>query len=427
MVLVTLAITTWWLGKGLIYHRIRNPKYSRLLVSLGVLINLATLAWFKYSNFFVQNWDNLTGQHHRLQQLILPLGISFFVFQKIAYLIDCWKGKVFQTSFTRFALFVSFFPQLIAGPICHHKDITPQLGKFRISPERTAHGLFLLVLGLAKKVLIADNLAIYANSVFDSPQHVQFMDAWTGTLAYTLQLYFDFSAYSEMAMGVALLFGVVLPINFNSPYKSRNIGEFWQRWHITLGRFLKDYLYIPLGGNKKGLIHTILIGILVFTVGGLWHGAGWHFVAWGILHGIYLAFYRLWQHGGKKLPDWMSLGLTLSSVIFAWVLFRAESIPDALHIWSVMFGMQPVILPSGYADISWLANLGSGFAQSAYINGTEIVWLTVLLVGVITWKNVHELWESFQLKPISKYAIAATIFVCTFSLSNPSQYLYWTF
>ena len=285
----------------------RNARQSKPLLYLGVAFNLGLLGYYKYLGFFASIADAVAGTGFGAIQVALPLAISFFTFQQIAYLVDAERGLAAEPDFLNYCLFVTFFPQLIAGPIVHHGEM---MGQFRETAKRRlkdidiAVGLTLLAAGLFKKVVVADNLAYYASPVFhaaDAGQALGFARAWAGTLAYSLQIYFDFSGYSDMAVGMARLFGIRLPVNFFSPYRAGNIIEFWRRWHMTLSRFLRDYLYLSLGGNRKGPARRYLNLLATMVLGGLWHGAGWTFVAWGLLHGLYLAANHLWRAAFPKL------------------------------------------------------------------------------------------------------------------------------
>src|SRR5579859_2518053 len=266
----------------------------RAVGMLGVALNLALLCYFKYTNFIFDNINVLTGAPLPLLNIVLPLGISFFTFQQIAYLVDVMRGARVERDIVSYTLFVSFFPHLIAGPLVHHAEMIPQFKRGRTgrSSVLAARGLAIFAAGLFKKVVIADNLAQFVSPVFthlDAGGGVTMPWAWLATLSYTLQIYFDFSGYSDMAVGLALLFGIRLPVNFRSPYKALSITDFWRRWHITLSRFLRDYLYIPLGGNRLGERRRYLNLMLTMLLGGLWHGAGWNFLIWGGLHGVYLS------------------------------------------------------------------------------------------------------------------------------------------
>jgi alginate O-acetyltransferase complex protein AlgI len=342
-------------------RRDAGPVSGRLMLAFGVAANLALLGYFKYANFLVDNINSLTGADFHLQRIILPLAISFFTFQQIAYLVDAWRGETREYNFLHYCLFVTFFPQLIAGPIVHHKEMLPQFARdlvYRFSHEHLAIGVSIFTLGLFKKVMLADNIALYATPVFHAAEAgtaLTFFDAWSGTLAYTLQIYFDFSGYSDMAIGIARMFGILLPLNFSSPYKARNIIEFWRSWHITLSRFLRDYLYIPLGGNRMGRSRRYVNLMLTMLLGGLWHGAGWTFVIWGALHGMYLAINHAWHAmhralGGNvdRVTRTGTIGstlLTFIAVMVGWVFFRAESFQGAMTMLHAMSGGNGVSLP----------------------------------------------------------------------------------
>lgn len=330
---------------------ISNPAWrSRGLLVLGIAANLGMLGYFKYFNFFIDTLTVFLPLDANWPHVVLPLGISFFTFQQVAYLVDTWRGEVKERSFARYALFISFFPQLIAGPIVHHKEMMPQFGRSRPSiASDLAAGLTLLTIGLVKKMGIADGLAVPASAVFDAAAQgnaISFQEAWIGSLCYALQIYFDFSAYSDMAIGLGRMMGIDLPINFASPYKAASITEFWRRWHITLSRFLRDYLYIPLGGNRHGVARQKLNVFLTMLLGGIWHGAGWTFVVWGALHGAFIVINHLWSRTGAAMwlaPRWywrvIAHALTLVSVVGAWVAFRAVDLASAGRVWAGMFAL----------------------------------------------------------------------------------------
>jgi D-alanyl-lipoteichoic acid acyltransferase DltB (MBOAT superfamily) len=289
------TIFNFLVGQRLLAHP------SKLLLAFGLAVNVATIGYFKYTLFFAEEIAARFGLALEVGQIVLPLGISFFIFQKIAYLVDAYRGEVRAGGFLSFALFVSFFPQLIAGPIVHHSEVIPQFGQkstYRPNLDNLSRGIGIFVLGLAKKTVLADTIATYATPVFRAAQagaEPTLFEAWGGALAYTFQLYFDFAGYSDMAIGLALMFNIRLPINFNSPYKATNIIDFWRRWHITLSRFLRDYLYIPLGGNRHGVARRYGNLMLTMLLGGLWHGAGWTFIVWGGLHGMFLFMNHFWH------------------------------------------------------------------------------------------------------------------------------------
>jgi alginate O-acetyltransferase complex protein AlgI len=334
--------------------RMEDPLRRRAVGMLGVALNLALLCYFKYTNFIFDSINTLTGAPLPFFNIVLPLGISFFTFQQIAYLVDVMRGARVERDIVSYTLFVSFFPHLIAGPLVHHAEMIPQFKRGRTSRSAVlaARGLAIFAAGLFKKVVIADNLAQFVSPVFahlDAGGGVTAPWAWLATLAYTLQIYFDFSGYSDMAVGLALLFGIRLPVNFRSPYQAASIIEFWRRWHITLSRFLRDYLYIPLGGNRLGEQRRYLNLMLTMLLGGLWHGAGLNFLIWGGLHGLYLCTNHLWQAwrgAGATVPARGGIAralcwaLTFFAVVIAWVFFRARTAAGAWQMLGGLFGFE---------------------------------------------------------------------------------------
>jgi alginate O-acetyltransferase complex protein AlgI len=322
-----------------------SGRKKKLLLILGITLNLLAIFYYKYTNFLLASLNAVTNSSFSNIQIILPLGISFYTFTQIAFLVDVYKGKSETKGLVNYALFVTFFPHLIAGPIVLFNKIQDQLLKLKeneINWEMIYNGLCFFVMGLSKKVLIADNLIVYVKPVFESASVgnlISFTDAWIGAISYTLQLYFDFSGYSEMAIGLGLIFGVTFPSNFNSPYKSYSIVEFWRRWHITLSEFLRDYLYIPLGGNRNGLFRKNLNLLITMLLGGLWHGAGWTYVVWGGLHGIALIINHNYKKviGNVNIPKTIGIGMTFIFVVNAWVFFRANSLQSAFSIISSMY------------------------------------------------------------------------------------------
>ncbi len=337
LILSSLFFYSWWnviylplilLSMGFNYtvgERLHRKKSKKLLI-FGIAINVSVLGYFKYADFFIENINYFISNHLSLLNVVLPLAISFFTFQQITYLIDSYRGETKAYDFLNYALFVTFFPQLIAGPIVHHKEMMPQFSNsihFIKNNQNIFIGLFIFSMGLFKKVIIADSFAVWATKGFDVSETLTFVEGWITSLSYTFQLYFDFSGYSDMAIGIALLFNIQLPINFNSPYKAKDIQDFWRRWHITLSRFLRDYIYIPLGGSKKGEINTYTNLIITFLLGGLWHGAGWTFVFWGFLHGLGLVVYRIWRKLDVQLHFLLAWFITFNFINISWVFFRA--------------------------------------------------------------------------------------------------------
>jgi D-alanyl-lipoteichoic acid acyltransferase DltB (MBOAT superfamily) len=425
----------------------------------AVAANLVLLGYYKYANFF---YTSLTGHHSDALQVVLPIGISFFTFTQIAFLVDTARGFVQEGRFIHYLLFVTYFPHLVAGPVLHHKEMMPQFADPRNAVPRADNfsvGATIFIIGLAKKTLLADTLAPYANTLFAAPGEPTLLVAWGGVLAYAFQLYFDFSGYSDMAIGLSRLFGVHLPLNFNSPYKSFNIVEFWRRWHMTLSRFLRDYLYIPLGGNRHGAVRAKVNLMVTMLLGGLWHGASWNFVVWGGLHGLYLVIAHAWQmvkdrmgwrgNGGRigRLGAW---ALTFVAVTFAWVFFRAADLPSALRIVAGMAGHSGVTLPDaigarlgGFAHT--LEQLGIGWTLGG---GAQFIetwsWVAVAALVAFFAPNTQQIMHSFapaldhdgtaaparlSWLPTPRPALAAGLLAvaCLLALSRPSEFLYFQF
>jgi alginate O-acetyltransferase complex protein AlgI len=371
------------------------------LLACSIAVNLAVLGYFKYTNFFIDNVNALIGTEFVLRQIILPIGISFFIFQKIAYLVDAYRGETKEYDFLDFSLFVMYFPQLIAGPIVHHEEMIPQFAGAagrQFDMQDLATGLALFTIGLIKKAVFADTLVGLADPVFAAAQAEKIpslYDAWSGVIAFTLQIYFDFSGYTDMALGLALMMSIRLPLNFNSPYQAVNIIDFWRRWHMTLSRFLRNYLYIPLGGNRHGEHRRFVNLILTMLIGGLWHGAAWTFVAWGALHGVYLVINHAWQRlgGAVNLPArgtaagrWAAWLITFLAVMVAWVFFRAESFAAAKYMLRGMAGRGGFGLP---AEISSLPEqIAAQFNLFGLkVEGPWVIWLSALgrpaMLGVL--------------------------------------------
>jgi len=442
-------------------------KPRKIILAVGIAINLGLLGYFKYANFFVDSLNSAIGSDLVLHKIVLPLAISFFTFQQIAFLVDAHRGETREHNFLHYCLFVTFFPQLIAGPIVHHKEVLPQFAReslYRLKSDHMSIGVTIFLIGLFKKVVLADGIALHATPVFDaagSGSAITFFEAWGGALAYTFQLYFDFCGYSEMAIGSARMFGVVLPLNFFSPYKANNIIDFWRRWHITLSRFLRDYLYFPLGGNRKGPFRRYVNLAITMLLGGLWHGAAWSFVIWGGLHGLYLivnhawhAVKRLW-YGDTPAPTGRfghGVGrlITFLAVVVAWVVFRSESIDGAINMYEGMLGLNGFSFPGSFASLvpalneffpnSHIVANGLGTFGSSY----DVASLIVLLVIVWFAPNTIELMSGHKPAiglsgfPIQRriewrpnlawsilLAVIATVAVS--SLGTTSEFLYFQF
>jgi D-alanyl-lipoteichoic acid acyltransferase DltB (MBOAT superfamily) len=419
----------------------KDKGFSRKSILIfGVVFNLSLLGYFKYTDFLIENFNLAFNSNAELLNLALPLAISFFTFQQIAYLVDSYRQETKEYDFLNYALFVTFFPQLIAGPIVHHKEMMPQFAKTRNKVKNyrnIAMGLFIFSIGLFKKVVIADTFAVWATQGFDVATTLNLFEAWATSLSYTFQLYFDFSGYTDMAIGLALLFNIRLPANFNSPYKATNIQDFWRRWHITLSRFLRDYVYIPLGGNRKGGFRTYNNLMTTFAIGGLWHGAGWTFVFWGFLHGLALIIQRLWEKLGFKLWTWLAWLITFNFVNVAWVFFRAKEWEDAIKVLGSMFSLDNIVLPNllvlrGIVEpLNRLNVTFGGFTQNITTSTIESQVLPFIicafLLFLLVFKNSIELLKDFK---ASNYLLALTLIyfsVSVLKLNEYSEFLYFRF
>ena len=385
--LVSIGVN-FCIGAGILrYGNTAEPGVKKGLLTCGIIFNILFLGGFKYADFFIANINTLVHSGIAPLRLIMPLAISFYTFQQIAYLVDCYRGDAKKSSLIDYCLFVTFFPQLIAGPILRQREIMPQFdlpSQARVDFRNLSLGLTIFFLGLAKRVVIADTFGLWADAGFSAGASYTFIDAWISSLSYTFQIYFDFSGYTDMAIGSAYFFNIRLPFNFDSPYKALNIQDFWRRWHITLSRFLRDYIYIPLGGNRKGEVRIYINLLITFLLGGLWHGAGWTFVLWGALHGLACVIYRMWHKWGVRLPKLLAGFITFNFINISWVFFRAESIRDALNVLGAMFGL--TVLSGG----SLFENI-SGKQQ----NFTWVI-LVVSLVTVFFMKNTNSIPQRFQ-------------------------------
>ncbi|MCB1864946.1 MAG: MBOAT family protein [Chromatiales bacterium] len=466
LVLASLFFYAWWnpiylpliLGSMTMNFMLglrlmRSP--SRGLLAIGVCLNLLLLGGFKYTDFLLQNLNLALTEPLPLTGIVLPLAISFFTFQQIAFLVDSQRGLAAEPRPLQYALFVTFFPQLIAGPIVHHAEMMPQFAR-RFFGERWRHvsvGISIFTIGLAKKVLLADTFAGFATPVFDAAAQghtLTAVEAWGGALAYTLQLYFDFSGYSDMAIGLARMFGIRLPVNFASPYKARNIAEFWRRWHMTLSRFLRDYLYIPLGGNRRGRLARYRNLLVTMLLGGLWHGAGWTFVLWGLLHGIYLITHRAWRRlkrnaSNHQVAKLFASALTFVAVVIGWVFFRAQDVESALRVLHGMAGLEGPGIP--ISVLGPLASFvpGEWTRDSGLFEGlTQFGWLGAGLAIVFFAPNTQTLmrryrpalgawfeggWPPLRWRIGTRHAlfIAVLFVLCVLSLLRPSEFIYFQF
>ena len=441
---------------GLSHVRGTLGKHSTIV--LGVTINLLVLGWFKYSGFLARGLQPYFSFPLPAYHGDLPLAISFFTFLQIAYVVDVARARKTSGGLWDYFLFVTFFPHLIAGPLVHHRELIPQFKKIGRSWQTWqasfAVGITIFVIGLFKKLGIADAVAPIADQIFDGAKAGDaptLIPAWLGTTAYALQIYFDFSGYSDMAIGLSKMFCLRLPINFNSPYQADSIIDFWKRWHITLSRFLMDYLYIPLGGNRSGPIRRYVNIMIVMVLGGLWHGAGLQFIVWGALHGIYLLINHLWRslfpqnpiHSrARRTAYW---GLTMLAVLAAWVPFRAADLSSAALIWKGMFGFNGVALPSTLQSV---AAYVPGVTTPMNLPNVSLLHLSVFAIGALIATAAPNIYRivvrnspvlnpgidlprpaRFQWRPTVAYAIGVwLIFVlCLVRNQENSPFLYFQF
>ncbi|RKL68138.1 membrane-bound O-acyltransferase family protein [Salipaludibacillus neizhouensis] len=429
--ILSSMIINYLIGKKLGKTDSLNSSRKPILI-IGIVLNVGLLGYYKYSDFFIENVNYFFSTNIPLLNLVLPLAISFFTFQQISYLVDAYRNETKEYDFLNYALFVSFFPQLIAGPIVHHKEMMPQFESKRnkfINYRNIALGILIFSIGLFKKVAIADTFALWATEGFDNTEVLTFFEGWIVSLSYTFQIYFDFSGYTDMAIGIALLFNILLPINFNSPYKALSIQDFWKRWHITLSRFLTHYIYIPLGGSRKGKRRTYINIFLIFLISGFWHGAGWTFVFWGSLHGIAMVVNRYWQTLNIKMNVVLAWFITFNFVNLAWVPFRAETWGDAVKVWSGMFGLNGFNLPIiGVVDgnLNFVVDYLLQY-DLLFTNNIAVVYIFIFgLVSVLV-KNSMEFSNTNILnwKYVSFTALILTYAIL--NLSKLSEFLYFNF
>jgi alginate O-acetyltransferase complex protein AlgI len=444
---------------GSFLFRAPAGRAKRVWLGVGIALNLAALGYFKYANFFVDTVNAVSGTHLILAKIALPLAISFFTFTEIVFLLEVSKNPDHYYSFLDYAFFVTFFPHLIAGPIVRHWEVMPQLENHRLGVR--AHdlvvGLFIFVIGLSKKVMLADAVADYSTLFFAGASKAEAFtsaDAWLAALAYGLQLYFDFSGYSDMAIGLARMFGIRFPVNFNSPYKATSIADFWRRWHITLTRFFREYVYFSLGGNRLGPFRQIFNVVVTMLLSGLWHGANWTFVVWGGIHGACLAVNHFWQKlgwelrsgFGRRAQDVAAWGLTMVFVLAGWVCFRASSLPVAGAVLKEMFSIRHFTISESLPGSHLLAKLPFlhfGASLVAYHTVTEFAVIALLTVLALFAPNTQQLLARYEptleqisaspahfqlrLDGITSAAVGITLGLCLLCMNKVSEFLYYKF
>ncbi|MFY9088519.1 MBOAT family O-acyltransferase [Arcobacter aquimarinus] len=425
LVIASLTFYSWWnviylpliLG-SMIFNfyvgQFLGKKPTKQMLTFGIIGNVALLGYFKYTDFFIENFNWALNKDVELLHLALPLAISYFTFQQIAFLVDSYRGETKEYNFLNYALFITFFPQLLMGPIMHHKEIIPQFQtkwKSFIKWENVALGLFIFAIGLSKKTLIGDPLTDYAQYAFDNAQKLSMVEAWYASVSYVLSYYFDLSGYADMAIGIGKMFNIDIPKNFNSPYKARNFADYWKRWHITLSRFLSDYIYKSLGGNKS-LVWVMYLNIMItFFVSGFWHGAGWNFVVWGLLNGIFVVMAHMMKKANLEMNFYVAWFLMFFGLILTRILFVSNDFADAWYVTTTLF------------DISNLR-----FENLFYIDPyLQSFYIVLALYLALACKNSMEISENF--KPNFKYIFYTVILLTAslFTFSSAKEFLYFQF
>ncbi|MBN1545111.1 MAG: MBOAT family protein [Syntrophaceae bacterium] len=388
---------------------------AKLFLILGLVFNIIFLGYFKYADFFIVNINWIFDRHLPALNILLPLAISFFTFHQISYLVDSYRGQIKGSDLLEYTTYITFFPKLISGPIVRYSEFAPQLKNLKASIDyrQTSIGLFLFFIGLLKVTTAARVFGVWADKGFADAASLSLVDGWTTCLSYTFQIYFDFSGYIDMALGSARFFNIQLPINFDSPYRAVNIQDFWRRWHITLSRFLRDYIYIPLGGSRKGELTTYANIILAFLICGIWHGAGWLFILWGALHGFGMVLHRLWQKTGIKMPKILAIFVTFIFVNIAWIFFRAADFSQALYVIKSMTGLSTT----------------SGFSILHGIPASEIIIAVVSIIVVFFAPNSNRILERFRPSVSSAVCLTTVILIGLLFLNSsvPREFIYFDF
>lgn len=435
LLIMGASITVNYLMNRIMTRSEKQPV-RRAAFIFGMALNIGLLGWFKYTDFFISNINALFGTDIRLLRLVLPLGISFYTFQQLSYMIDSWHRKVPDYGFLDYALFVAFFPQLVAGPIVLHSEIVPQFAdekKYKINSDNVLRGLYALGFGLAKKVLLADVLGGAVDWAYGNIAGLNSTSALLAMLCYTLQIYLDFSGYCDIATGCALLFNIELPVNFNSPLRAPTIAGFWERWHITLTRFFTTYVYIPLGGSRKGVARACLNTMIVFTISGFWHGAGWTYVLFGMAYGLMLVFCRLFKKQIKATPAWILWPITFILNLFNISMFRADTVADAWLLWTRVFRFDFGAVASGMCQGILRMEIDMVFNKliAAFVSLPEWLPLTLLaafcMFASTGMKNVNERLKTFR-PGFGTCAVTVILLVWSvLSLSGVTTFLYFNF
>ncbi len=416
---------------------VKYPDRKRPLVVMGVIFNLTILGCYKYLNFFISILNHIPNLNIANVQTHLPLAISFFTFQQICFIVDQYRASESQkVGFARYAAAVLFFPHLIAGPLVEYRKLIPQFAqdiKWSKWLPRIYMGIFVFVLGLSKKVILADSLSPFVDLVFGPDvnlREVNYLETVLGVISYTLQLYFDFSGYSDMAVGLGLMFGIILPFNFNSPYKATSIIDFWRRWHITLSNFLREYLYIPLGGSREGVLKHYRNLFLTMLIGGIWHGAGWHFVIWGSWHGVWICLVHFMRRNYPQVLSkifgfrWVNQVLTLLVVVVGWVFFRAQDSDTAFEILNKLVRVDLTAL---YAQIVEV------YAKTLYTSLYIMLGTCIVLAGPNTiaiyrfFRSLVFMKNRFLLLVLTGFCLAVLFNICLLLMSKPVTFLYYQF
>ncbi len=427
LIILSSIVVNYFLSKKIVQTKSKNLFY------FGLVFNIGLLGYFKYRDFFLDNLNYLINTDIGFAKLALPLGISFFTLQQIAFIVDSYQGITKENRFCDYALFVCFFPQLIAGPIVHYKDLIPQFAKednkkFNFSNFNL--GIFIFVVGLFKKVIIADTFSGWANEGFDHTTVHHFISAWATSLSYTMQLYFDFSGYSDMAIGLGSMFNIKIPRNFNSPFLARNIIDFWTRWHITLSQFITTYIFTPLFRSfKKLTFRNSLISVFItMLIAGIWHGAGYTFIVYGFMYGSALVVNHLLKKRKIKLPKWLAIFLTFNFTNIVFTMFRAHSISDALSIYKGMFGLTFLKLPKGIFSKDFILSIGAEIGP--YMNNDQnlnLILLIICLIMVMKAKNSGEMAKNFKPTLKTSFILSMMFVLSLFGINRVSDFIYFNF